>query len=303
MYIEQGRKGELGLWKYLFPTVGFLGFMLINIITAFFVVNDVDAMMQKQIDSMGKPLFLLINLLFFIPLLGGLFFWVKVVHKQQIRTLTSSRKKVDWKRVFFMFGLMSVFVLIITCASYMLSPSDYELNFKPVPFMILAVMAIILIPIQTSFEEYMFRGYMLQGLGLATKTRWIPLVVTSVLFGLMHMANPEVGKLGPVIMVYYIGTGFFLAIMTLMDEGLELALGFHAANNLMTALLVTSTWTAFQTDSILISTGEPVVGFDILIPVFVVFPIFLLILTKKYKWSGWKDKLFGKVLLESNAEE
>ena len=202
-----------------------------------------------------------------------------------------------------MFGLMSVFVLIITCASYMLSPSDYELNFKPVPFMILAVMAIILIPIQTSFEEYMFRGYMLQGLGLATKTRWIPLVVTSVLFGLMHMANPEVGKLGPVIMVYYIGTGFFLAIMTLMDEGLELALGFHAANNLMTALLVTSTWTAFQTDSILISTGEPVVGFDILIPVFVVFPIFLLILTKKYKWSGWKDKLFGKVLLESNAEE
>ena len=33
-------------------------------------------------------------------------------------------------------------------------------------------------------------------------------------------------------MIYYIGTGFLFGIMTLMDEGTELALGFHAANNL-----------------------------------------------------------------------
>jgi hypothetical protein len=32
--------------------------------------------------------------------------------------------------------------------------------------------------------------------------------------------------------VYYIGTGLFLGILTLMDE-MELALGFHAANNLV----------------------------------------------------------------------
>ena len=36
-----------------------------------------------------------------------------------------------------------------------------------------------------------------------------------------------------------------------MDEGLELALGFHAANNLCGALLLTADWTAFQTNSIL----------------------------------------------------
>jgi hypothetical protein len=30
--------------------------------------------------------------------------------------------------------------------------------------------------------------------------------------------------------VYYIGTGLFLGILTLMDEGMELALGFHANN-------------------------------------------------------------------------
>ena len=67
----------------------------------------------------------------------------------------------------------------------------------------------------------------MQGLGIMAKNRWVPLVVTSVLFGAMHFFNPEVDKLGYGIMVYYMGTGFFLGIMTLMDEGLELALGFH----------------------------------------------------------------------------
>ena len=31
-----------------------------------------------------------------------------------------------------------------------------------------------------------------------------------------------------------------------MDEGMELALGFHAGNNLIIALMVTSDWTVFS---------------------------------------------------------
>ena len=135
----------------------------------------------------------------------------------------------------------------------------------------------------------------MQGLGVIAKNRWFPLIMTSVVFGLMHYANPEVEKLGMIIMVYYIGTGLFLGIMTLMDEGLELALGFHAANNLFTALLVTADWTAFQTHSVLRDTSEPSAGVDILVPVLVIFPIVLLVFSKKYGWSNWKEKLFGKI--------
>jgi len=114
----------------------------------------------------------------------------------------------------------------------------------------------------------------------------------------MHIANPEVEKLGPIIMVYYIGTGLFLGMITLMDDGLELALGFHAANNLFTALLVTADWTAFQTDSILKDMSNPkTMGLgEIFVPVFVIFPILFFILSKKYKWTNWKDKLTGDVI-------
>jgi hypothetical protein len=166
------------------------------------------------------------------------------------------------------------------------------------PFLSLALIGIILIPLQTSFEEYLFRGYMMQGLGIAAKNRWVPLVVTSVLFGLMHLGNPEVEKLGYGIMIYYIGTGFFLGIITLMDEGLELALGFHAANNLIGALLLTADWTAFQTDSLYRDVSDPILGWDVLVPVFIVFPILLIIFSKKYGWTNWKEKLTGKVLSE-----
>ena len=113
----------------------------------------------------------------------------------------------------------------------------------------------------------------------------------------MHIANPEVDKLGNIIMIYYIGTGFFLGILTLMDDGMELALGFHAANNLFTALLVTADWTAFQTHSVYKSIADPAsMGVsEIIVPVFVIFPILLFIFSKKYNWSNWADKLTGKV--------
>jgi hypothetical protein len=83
--------------------------------------------------------------------------------------------------------------------------------------------------------------------------------------------------------------------MTLMDEGLELAIGFHAANNLFTALLVTADWTAFQTHSILKYTGEPSVMSNVYIPVLVIYPLIILVFAKIYKWNSWKTRLFGKV--------
>ena len=91
----------------------------------------------------------------------------------------------------------------------------------------------------------------MQGFAKLTRNRWLPLILTSIIFGMLHVFNPEIVKLGMWLLFYYIGTGFFFGIMTLMDEGIELALGFHIANNLITALLVTADWTAFQTYSVL----------------------------------------------------
>ncbi len=122
-----------------------------------------------------------------------------------------------------------------------------------------------------------------------------PLILTSVIFGLLHGLNPEVEKLGWISMVYYIGTGLVLGIFTLMDEGTELALGFHAANNIIAAVLVTANWTVFQTEALLVDTSEPSVGWEMFVPVLILYPMVLFIFSDKYGWTNWQGKLLGTV--------
>lgn len=301
-YIQQAYTGKIGRWKYVIPVLLFFGLMGLNIL--FSIVMDIDQseIIAEQIEKDGKNYTFFTLLIPFAFLLGLLFLYVKYVHMQSLKSLTTSRKKIDWSRVGFSFLLVALFISLMTFGDYFFRPEAYEMNFNFSKFISLAAVAIILVPIQTSFEEYMFRGYLMQGIGVITRYRWPALFITSIIFGSMHFANPEVSMLGPVIMISYIGTGFLLGIMTLMDEGMELSLGFHAGNNLITALLVTANWTAFQTDSVLIYTEEPTAGFDVLIPVLVIYPIYLLIMAKVYNWKNWRSKLFGKVELPESIK-
>lgn len=376
MFINQAFKIQHDFWRYL---IGSLMVLLASIIGQFPLIL---AMVWKvmQDDGMGfedisessmytmfdSNLFLFLVLLSFVAGFVGIFYVVKYLHKQTMTSIATSRSKLDWKRIWFAFifwGILSSGLVLLDY--FYLSPENYQFNFEIKRFAILVVIAVALIPIQTSLEEYIFRGYLMQGFGTATKhehfpfafivsivliplivvlninyeidsllnialafgafvfvlltfqllkkvkffesktndslriickRNWTPILITSVIFGGLHIANPEVGKLGYLIMIYYIGTGLFWGIMTVMDEGIELALGFHAANNLFTALLVTTDWTAFQTHSILKDIAEPELGMiDLIVPVFIMYPVILLIFSKKYKWTNWKDKLFGTI--------
>lgn len=296
-FIQQAYTGKIGRWKYVIPAFLFFGIMGLNILFSILMGIDQSKLIADQIAKDGKNFTFFTLLMPFAVFLVLLFLYVKFVHKQSITSLTTSRKQIDWSRVGFSFMLVAVFITGMLFIDQIFRPESYELNFNLSQFLPLAALAIILVPIQTSFEEYMFRGYLMQGFGVIFKYRGVALALTSIIFGLMHFANPEVSKIGSIIMISYIGTGFLLGIMTLMDEGLELALGFHAGNNLITALLVTADWTAFQTDSVYIYTGEPSANFDVLIPVFIIYPVYIFILARVYKWKNWRQKLFGKVYL------
>jgi uncharacterized protein len=304
MFLEQGINENNKFWKYIVGLVfigvaSFVGQLpmlgLILYETSFkgknYPINDAELL---HFFEPNLNLFLL--LLSFVFSLAGIYFAVRFLHQQKFISIVTSRKKMDWSRVSYSFCIWSIFTLISTLLMYYLNPADFKINFQLVPFLILAVIAILLVPIQTSVEELIFRGYLMQGFANLSKNKWFPLIMTSSIFGLMHLFNPEVTKMGNIIMVYYIGTGLLLGVMTLMDEGMELSLGFHAANNLVGALLVTSDWSAFQTYSIFKDISEPEAGLDIILPVVVIYPLLLIIFGIKYKWSGWKEKLTGSIV-------
>jgi len=254
---------------------------------------DADPMdIFKTIPSNLRLFLLLLSFAFVLP---GIWLVVKKLHDLPIMSILSSRKKIDLGRVLYSFMLWGTVVTVFVFIEYSLNPENYVFNFKVKEFLILAVIAILFIPIQTSVEEIVFRGYLMQGFGHWLNSRFMALFLTSTVFGSLHLANPEITALGYEFVILYITVGFVLGIMTLMDDGLELALGFHAANNLIAALLLTADWTVFQTESILIDISEPSLGITDWITPFIVFPILLTVFARKYSWTNWKEKLFSKV--------
>jgi membrane protease YdiL (CAAX protease family) len=373
-FIQKGFVGKNKSWMYLLTMVLiFIAIQLASIplaIAAFFEVNgDMDAFMKGAASSfmdigMNSNLFLFLMIFTFMIGIFALYLCVRFIHKKKFISIITSREKVDWSRIVYAFMLWGIISVVALFVGMYLSPEEYIWNFKPVPFFTLVFVSFVFLPFQTSSEELIFRGYLMQGFGLAsikksfgfyliylvicvflyvsintyfgtigmvnillissfgivlyflrdykiieklTKTNFsktqhkllnrsfTPLLITSVTFGLLHGMNPEVEKLGYILMVFYIGTGLFYGITTLMDEGTELALGLHAANNIVAAFLVTTDWAVFRTDALYVDTSEASVGADMFIGVFVLYPILLWLFSKKYGWTNWKHKLFGKV--------
>lgn len=305
-YIQQAYKGQTDFWMVVITTICVSGLFIANIVFVLFFGDSIDVVEeQKKLLEIipSKNFWLAANLIPFAILLVLLFLLVKFLHKRSLLSLTTAREKVDFKRIGFAFALITIYSVGSFLLMYSIDNTDIIVQFDPLKFTILLIVSLLLFPLQIGLEEYLFRGYLMQHLGVIAKNKWLPLILTSVLFGIFHGANPEVGELGLIIMVFYIGTGLLLGIMTLMDDGLELALGFHLGNNLVAALLVTAEWSALQTDAVFLDKSTPEAGFDILFPVLIIYPIFIIILAWKYKWTGWREKLFGKVVPPPELQE
>ncbi len=312
-FIQQAYKGNNEWWAYLVTIfILFFGWQFVGIIpligVAFYYADDMNEFTTSANENFGNlgidsNLYLFLIIITFLFGLLSLFLGIKKIHNRKIVTLITSREKVDWNRVFYAFSVWAIIGFLMISIGYYTSTEDYVWNFKPLPFFILVIISLLFLPIQTSMEELLFRGYLMQGFGTGFKNSFVALIITSVIFGLLHGLNPEVEKLGWISMVYYIGTGLVLGIFTLMDEGTELSLGFHAANNIVAAVFVTTNWTVFQTDALLVDTSEPSVGWEMFVPVLILYPLVLFIFSEKYGWANWQEKLMGTVLKPIELDE
>jgi membrane protease YdiL (CAAX protease family) len=303
MFLNQINAKQNEFWKYLVGSLLLFCASLIGqlpFIIGVFLKTSQDNLpyptnYQSTIGLFEPNLTLFLMLLSFVFIFFQLFALVRFFHKQTFLTIITSRNKIDWNRVVFSFSIWAAITISTTIVFYSIHPQDFIVQFQLIPFLGLFGVGLLLFPFQIGCEELIFRGYLMQGFGNLAKNRWFPLLITSLIFGLLHIANPEVDKMGYSILIYYIGTGLFLGVITLMDDGIELALGFHFANNFIGALLVTSDWTAIQTHSILKSVSDPSVLFDIILPVSLFFPLLIWLFARKYHWGNWRQKLMGNI--------
>lgn len=209
-----------------------------------------EVMTNPSLLGISNNTFLVLALFPFIISFLVLWFFIRFVHKKQFLTSFTAFSKFNLKRFFISFILWLFMSGILDIANFLTDPTNYEFNFKSSAFIPLLLISILIIPIQTSFEELLFRSYLLQGIGLWKPYRIIPFLITSVSFGLMHIMNPEIGEYGYIVLFQYLGTGFLLGALTMLSDGLELSLGMHAANNIYGALVVSFKGSALHTDSL-----------------------------------------------------
>jgi len=273
-FIDAARQGrnEFGVYVAVFILV-FIANLLGSIPGAW-------AMVTWKDDPLVLPVYLITSLMLlgFVASLVVLWLCVKHLHKRNPLTMITPTGVVNWPRVLRSAGLWMVCSAVVETATYLLFPDKYQFSLNLKDFLPSLVVAIVLLPLQTSFEELFFRGYLLQGIG--SWNLWVGIFITSTVFGLAHSFNDEieaVGSLG-LAMVYYIGVGLFFALLGVIDKSLELPLGIHLANNMYAFLLVGYPSSSVPSSTVWMTTE---LNFPLMVTQWIVVMALYLLLAKK----------------------
>jgi membrane protease YdiL (CAAX protease family) len=300
-FIDKAKEGNNSFSSYL---LGIALIISVYLFGSYFLIIDLqwnfgiesfDGISQNEIVRiLGNNRFLAWLVVPFLFVALFLVIHTKFVHKRTVLSIFSGRENFDWKRVLFSFSLLFSVLSLFLFIQYQSSDS-LIFQFDLQKFIPLFFIAIFLLPIQTSCEELLFRSYILQGIKMRTKKNSVAVLISGLMFGAIHIGNPEIAKIGYHIIVYYMLVGVFLALISLFDNGIELALGYHAANNVFAALMITNNWQAFQTDAVFMDISDPGMGLDTIIGILFILPLVFFIFYKKYKWHSlkemWQDKL------------
>ncbi len=254
-FIKEGNStGRNEGWRYFWGLIYslVLGQIIGSIPYVLLAAGDFEAIREGSIPDNGLSQnwnFLLMMLPFIVSFLF-LYDYVRRVHKRPFLSVITPFKKLDYGRLLYAFGIWLLILVIWELAFFAGDPDNYVLQFDLSKFTVLLLMSVPLLLIQTSCEELLFRGYGMQWLGRYMRYRIFPLLILSVSFGLMHIANPEVAAFGPLVMIDYVVIGLTLGLVSLLSDSLEFAIGLHFANNLFAALFISYDSSAFQTDAV-----------------------------------------------------
>ncbi|MCY4217607.1 MAG: CPBP family intramembrane metalloprotease [Flavobacteriaceae bacterium] len=274
---------------------------------------------------LGHNVFLVTSLMTFVFGFVGLVIVIKFIHKRSLLTIISIRHepfidskhsislnvaktfitddatlnkskktklKIDCSKIWYSFGLTASLIILFFLIELLIRPEIFTWNFQAIPFLILICVALFLIPIQAGLEELIFRGYLVQGFERLYHKRWFPLVMTSLLFAGLHLTNPEFQTFGYGLIGTYFLFGLIAGIISYLDDGIELAIGLHIANNMISILFISPDWAVFPTDA-LYTTGYQPKLMEFYLNIVLIYGICFLLFARKYKWKNWKVRLLG----------
>ncbi|WP_299030343.1 type II CAAX endopeptidase family protein [uncultured Thermanaerothrix sp.] len=278
-YLSAAREGRHETWRY----IATLALVIWLFISVSFGASLVAVILTGTTDlNAFPPLLLLILAMLPFPLGGllGLVIGLRLFHRRSLLSLINPAGRVRWAFLWRSFGLWLLLCALSDLILWLINPTNYTWAADWSRFLPYALLAILLIPFQTSTEELIFRGYLTQWIGRSRLGFWAALVLPNLIFALLHGLNPEVQTYGAwLTLPLYFGIGLVLSWVTLQSGGLEYALGMHAANNFYAALLVTFPASALPSPALVyMRKYDPVIG---LISFIIMASVYLFILSRR----------------------
>ncbi|CUB15347.1 CAAX amino terminal protease self-immunity [Bacillus cereus] len=155
-----------------------------------------------------------------------LFIWVRFVEKRPFSSIGFWKEK--WMRKYLK-GALIGFVFISIPVIFLLLMESVKLQVQQItPTVIVGILgSLVAFLIQGATEEIIVRGWLLPVLSIRSRI-WIAIIVTSFLFGFLHLLNPGITilSISNIILV-----GIYAALYVLKEDGLWGICAWHSIWN------------------------------------------------------------------------
>ncbi|MCL2157524.1 MAG: CPBP family glutamic-type intramembrane protease [Methanobrevibacter sp.] len=306
LFLDNVKKGENSWFRYLITTFSswvlssiLAGILFGLIIVSYFIFSgnlNSNVIINTMINFESNPtVFFLITFLSFIISTLIFFICVKYLHKRNLLSLVNTSKgkdssgkslswikRVRWKKIIKGAVIWLIFLSIVEFILYVYAPNSFIINFNIENISLMILLFIIAIPIQVTFEELFFRGYINQAISLKIKQPLLIILISSLIFSIGHILN---GGNNLIFMIENVSITFIVGIIlsgfTLVDNGIELAIGAHLANNFFAFIITSSEGSLGNFNTIIQIVGiDPIVELLFSIISILIFA-FILFLYKK----------------------
>lgn len=249
-FLDNANQGKNNWWRYLITIIVSMlgaavvaGLILALFIIIYFISSNILGLNFdiSLLDIQSNSLFILVMVALYY-ILSYLLFYICFIllHHRKFISVINIMDSVRWRNIIKGFLLWMVILLIFTLPTLIFAPGEYRFTFNPQSYLILLLLSLITFPIQASFEEIFFRGYLLQAFGKISKKPIVPLILSSLFFGLIHYFNSNDPSTSLFIVSYTFILGIMLGIIVLGENGIETAVGVHISNNIYVSLFFNS---------------------------------------------------------------
>lgn len=217
-----------------------LTLLLVGGAAVYYAVADTSKTLDDWFDAVGELDvenldFFVLDMLSLVLLIPAVLLGVLATGPRPVGYVSSVAGRLRWRWL----GLTAVIASVVSVVtiggslivSELTDPADVSAPSSLDVRVIVAIAVILLVvPLQSAAEEYLFRGYLMQLVGAWSRFAVLPIVLTTPLF----VAGHGYGLWGLLDVGLF---GVTAAILTIRTGGLEAAIAAHAANNVVLFVL------------------------------------------------------------------